>query len=334
MTDSRPQSSSSVATEAADWYARLRSDDVSAMDALRFRAWLGGDPARRQEFEAIDAFWADVGAIEQSPEVRGIKESIAASRRRKSGWLKQATWSIAATLVLAVTGGWLVWEHWSEDRYSTDVGEQRTVPLADGSIITLNTNTEVKLHYSSTTRAVELLRGQANFEVGKDPGRPFIVRAGAGSVRALGTVFDVYKNAEKVTVTLIDGKVAVTHGGSSQQGVSPGEAADIVLAAGEQVSFAKAEGSLQRASVDVTRVTAWRARKLDFSNTPIREAIAEANRYSRDQIVLESTQLGNARISGVFEAGKIDLVVEGLQTYFNLDARRTDDHRILLREKH
>jgi len=329
MSDTRHQPAVSIATEAADWYARLSAPDVSELEAVRFRAWLAADPARRAEFEAIDTLWADLAAIDKSAEVLRIRAAISA-RRRASRWWHSAKWSIAATLVAVIGAGWLAWQQWGSERYVTDVGKQRTVPLADGSIVMLNTDTEVKLHFSEAKRGVELVRGQANFEVAKDPSRPFIVTAGGGEVRAVGTVFDVYKAADKVTVTLIEGKVAVTGEG----GHASGEAREIILAAGEQLSYATRTSSVKRAAADVPRVTAWRARKLDFSDTPILEAIAEANRYSRDQIVLEAPALKDARISGTFEAGKNELLVEGLQTYFRLNVERSDDHRIVLSDAH
>jgi transmembrane sensor len=341
MSDSGNPTATSIPTEAADWYARLRAQNLSQLEAARFRAWLAGDPARRREFETIDTFWDDLAAIEKSPEVRRVRAELSARRRRNG---ERRWFAVAATLVVAMAGAWTAWQ-FNVDRYVTNVGEQRTIPLADGSLITLNTDTELRLHYSKTKRAIELLRGQANFDVAKDANRPFVVDAGGGEVQAVGTVFDVYKSADTVTVTLIEGKVAITPGypmSNDVRGNSVPAAKEIfaaapestgakfILAVGEQLSYATA-GAVKRVSADVPRVTAWRTRKLDFRNTPILEAIAEANRYSREQIVLEAPALRDARISGTFEAGKNDLLAEGLQTYFRLDVVRTNDHRILLK---
>lgn len=357
MTDNRSAARAAMATEAADWYARLRAPDVSEIEAVRFRAWLAGDPARRREFDAVDSFWQDLSAIEHSPEVMRVQQSIAARPRNKG---KRGHWTMAAALAMAVGGAAIAWHQWSADRYVTNIGEQRMVPLADGSIVTLNTATEIRMHYSAGARKVELVRGQANFDVAKDPSRPFIVAAGGGHVRALGTVFDVYKSAEKVTVTLIEGKVAVTPnqsitsdepavGSIKTEGLSAEikhtlstaapsvPSAEIIMAAGEQLTFEtsakkpqKNPDVLKLASADVPRATAWRNRKLDFSNTPLLEAIAEANRYSREQIVLAAPELVHARISGTFEAGKNEAFVEGLQTYFRLQVERSSDHQLIL----
>jgi transmembrane sensor len=322
----------------------LRASDVSQIEAVRFRAWLAGDPARRREFEAVDTFWEDLAAIEHSPEVEWVRARIAARQSKQKKW--RGYLAMAATVLVAVGSSWSAWQYWIAGRYTTAVGEQRIVPLAD----------EIRLRYSDGARAVELVRGQANFDVAKDPNRPFIVSAGGGEVRALGTVFDVYKVADKVTVTLIEGKVAVTPTGSAMESTRPASSdesqdgagrndvselakavrSEIVLAAGEQLSFdttpavVEVPDVVKLASAEVPRVSAWRARKLYFSDTPILDAIAEANRYSREKIVLDAPELANERISGTFEAGKNEALVEGLQTYFQLNVVRVDGHRIVL----
>lgn len=342
MSKFRETASPSVATEAADWYTRLRAPDVSELEATRFRAWLAGDPERRREFEAIDALWNDLAAIEDCPEVQRVRRQIAA-RRRPRQLRRPAQWAMAAMVLIAISGALFAWRQSSVNRFVTEIGEQRTVPLADGSVVMLNTDTELRLRYSDTTRGIDLVRGQASFEVAKDPVRPFVVRAGEVAVRAVGTVFDVYRTGDKVTVTLIEGKVAVTHedeaadensfGGidnGAQASSGAASPAEVVLAAGEQVSYASSAVSVERAIADVPRVTAWRKRRLDFSDTPLLEAIAEANRYSREQIILAAPALEDARISGVFEAGKNDLFAEGLQSYFRLELERTADDKIIL----
>ena len=319
----------SVATEAADWYARLRAEDVSEMDMARFRAWTAGDPARRREFEAIEQLWKNLSALEDSPEVQRERQA-AARRRAKSasslhGGGRSFPWAAVAAAVLLVFGAFVWTERAPVDHYITRTGEQRTVSLADGSVVTLNTATEIRLHFSPERRNVELLAGQANFAVAKDPNRPFVVTAGDRAVRAVGTQFDVYKTADKVIVTLIEGKVAV---------FAPAGPKEIVLSAGEQLSYGVHAEAIERKRADIPRVEAWRARKLDFDDTPLMVAIAEANRYSATQIVLDAPELEDARISGRFDAGRNDLFVEGLQAYFHFHVEHTSDHLVVLTPAH
>ncbi len=346
MMNRKDQRSDSIATEAADWYARLRAPDVSELERVRFRAWLASDPARRYEFEAVDSFWGGLSAIEGSPEVADVRASLPSSHRRGRSKPHRVAFAIAATLVLALTGAWLTWHEWSAGRYTTQGGQMRVVRLPDGSVVTLNAATEIKLRYSQGRRGVELMQGEANFKVAKDASRPFIVMAGAGQVEALGTMFDVYESTRKITVTLIEGTVAVTpnakasptNGGdkSITRAIQSGSAKTpddsvIVLTAGEQLSYVTMPAAL--ASHLPSRgpeIVRWENRKLDFSNTPLLEAIAQANRYSPEQLVLEAPGLENARISGIFTVGRNDLFAEGLRTYFHLETVRTGEHTIIL----
>jgi transmembrane sensor len=329
-----------VATEAADWYARLRAENVSEIDAARFRAWIAAHPVHRREFEAIDDFWDDLKMIAESGEV--LRERGAIARRRSAAMpikrraKQRVVWAAAAGALLFI--GAVTWTYRGRpDRYVTEIGEQRIVTLSDGSVITLNTATEIRLRFSTDRRGVELVAGQANFEVAKDASRPFIVTAGNRSVRAVGTQFDVFKSGDKVTVTLIEGKVAVTRADASPASsprASNTQSDEILLAAGEQLTYGLKSGPTTPRSADIPRVEAWRARKLDFSDTPLAEAIAEANRYSVVQIVLKAPTLKDARISGRFEAGRNDLFAEGLEGYFHFHVDRPRDGQIVLTPSH
>ncbi len=343
MSSAENSNRSSAAAEAADWYARLRAQDVTEIDGLRFRAWISGAPERRQEFEALEKLWQGVGRLEQSPAMQRTREAILVRRRKSAHPRARRQWAIAATTILSVGAAAWLWQHLTMDAYVTDVGELRTIPLDDGSVVTLNTATEVRFDYSENTRRVELLKGQASFEVAKDPARPFVVSVAGGEVRALGTVFDVYKDNDKVTVTLLEGKVTVSPsiphsrdaGDVSPSPALRGEVAPLVLSPGEQISYEPTVASetlepITIATVDVRRVTAWRARKLAFRDTLLTDAIAEANRYSNDQIVLEAPGMAAARLSGSFEAGKNEIFAEGLRTFFGLEVERRDDGTIIL----
>jgi transmembrane sensor len=123
-------------------------------------------------------------------------------------------------------------------------------------------------------------------------------------------------------VTLLEGKIAVK--------ALPDGAAQLDLAAGEQVSYPMAKGKVERKAVRVDRVSAWRVRKLDFSDTPLLEAIAESNRYSDTHIELDAPELAAAEINGTFDAGKPELFAEGLSGYFHLTVTRPAHDLIVL----
>jgi transmembrane sensor len=324
-----------IIDEAADWHARLRSPNVSELEAVRFRAWVSQDPRHRQEFDAIDSLWGELGSLQHA------RAHVTARREREPRPRSRAVIAASALLLLATIGGafWMTFGRPTEHRFVTGIGEQRVIPLGDGSVLTLNTATDVRVRYSRGLRAVVLDSGQAGFEVARDADRPFVVSAGNGQVRAVGTQFDVYKKRSEVLVTLIEGRVAVSlqdasgaDAGAALAGGSAGAAGsgEVQLSPGQQLSYSAARGFGPQLTANLERVSAWKRRKLEFYDTPLAEAIADANRYSDTQIELRVPSLDGARISGTFEAGKNDLLAEGIQAYFQLRAVRTADGNIVL----
>jgi transmembrane sensor len=351
MSASEHRTESDLTHQAADWHARLRGGSLSEVEEARFRAWLSGDPARRREFDEISALWDKLESVANSPEVLGELRvarapAPAPARRSRRAFVG---WALASAAGVAAAVGFVSWQRMlAPEIYETGVGEQRPVPLSDGSVITLNTSSRVEARISDGQRRIAILQGQANFEVAKDPARPFIVSAGKGEVLALGTTFDVYRRSGDVVVTLIEGRVAVVpevpagQSGASVKLVSssgvPDEAAQaalraIVLAAGEQVTFGARDRAPVRGQADLQRVSAWRARKLDFADTTLAEAIAEGNRYSNLKLELRAPEFADSRLSGVFDAGRNDALAEGLAAYFGLRAERTGDDLIVLTRK-
>jgi transmembrane sensor len=319
VTVSEQTERASLTQEAADWHARLRSETLTEVEEARFKAWLAGDPARRREFEELSGLWDKLDGVAQSPEVLGALKEMPTpvtpariSRRAAVGW--------ALAAGVAGVAGFLSWQQlFAFKTYATDVGELRTVRLEDGSTVTLNTSSEIEVRLSSSARRIELLAGQASFEVAQDSARPFVVRVRDADVFALGTMFDVYRRDGDAVVTLIEGRVSVTPNGPP-----------IVLSPGEQLTFGAPDRGPVRTTADVRRVSAWHARKLDFVDTPLAEAISEANRYSRLKIELRAPELADARISGIFEAGHNDIFAEGLRAYFGLQVHRASDDLIVL----
>jgi len=371
MNQTQQEDPSTLNEEAARWHARLRSGvALSAAEEGRFKAWCAS-PENQRAYDEMDALWNELALIADSPEVMAERTPVPAEpeRRQADNVLPLAgarapgrqsrartalPWALAAGVVLSIlVGTALVLRPMPEAApvaFATVVGEQRRVALEDGSSVTLNTASEISVNYTKGRRSLTLVKGQATFEVAKDPSRPFVVRVGQGTVTALGTVFDVYKHDDRVTVTLLEGRVAVLPKADSsvnsgtaladdpQAGSADGERAEtmahrvepIVLTAGEQISYAE-DGNLvpTRVAADVKRALAWREKKMDFQDTLLPEAIAEANRYSNVKIELQAPGLENARMSGVFDTDGKGFV-EGVQAYFGLKAEPVGSDRVVL----
>jgi transmembrane sensor len=206
---------------------------------------------------------------------------------------------------------------WLYDRlqpdYATVTGEQKWIQLADGSSVELNSRSRIRVRFSEHQRDVDLLEGQALFHVAKDPSRPFVVYGGSVRVRAVGTQFDVYRKAADVTVTVVEGRVAVlpTQRGelaaaqSSTEG-APGSrdataANAITLVAGEQVTVSPSVPA-QPVRANVNIATAWTQHELVFDSTPLPDVAREFNRYNLRQLVVDDTELKDFHVTGVFSS--------------------------------
>jgi transmembrane sensor len=184
------------------------------------------------------------------------------------------------------------------------VGEQRTVRLPDGSVVNLNTRSQVLVHFTAAAREVELQDGEALFSVEPDPSRAFSVRTATATIRAIGTQFNVYAAPEKTTVSVLEGAIQVAPLSAPTSGN--------FLKAGEQAKVER-RSLATRKSPDAQSVLAWRERRLIFENASLAEVMAEFNRYSTLQMQAEG-DLGRTRhLTGVFSADKPQSLIHYLQ---------------------
>ena len=303
-----------IALRAAEWYENLK--DGSDGSNTEFVNWLaesprhmeaflvvtGEAPLMRQVFES-GAFDLDELLRKARSEVVDLPVAPALFRtpRRvdRKWWRRVELRAIAAVVVVAVLslGAVLVHQRLSWQRFETPIGEQRTVQLAEGSIVNLNAFSRVDIRIDDAQRDIQLPRGEATFKVSKDPARPFRVRTPGAVVEAVGTQFNVYARPDgTTTIAVLEGKVKVTsdHGG---------RALPVPLAAGEEAQV-RANGHIEReAHTDVAEAIAWQQRKLIFKRTSLEDMAAEFNRYNKTtRIRLEGIEPQAFRFSGAFNA--------------------------------
>lgn len=229
--------------------------------------------------------------------------------------------------MIAVLGA-VAW-HWYDTHvrgvYITAVGEQYMVRLADGSVVKLNALSEIRVHFDDEARYVDLLRGQAFFQVAHDVSRPFWVSTDNTRVRAVGTQFDVYRKPVNTTVTVVEGKVAVAASTASdvQSSVPTTHGEDeAMLAAGEQLIVDKHALYKPRAP-DIAAATAWLQGQLIFKGAALREVAAEFNRYNTRQVVIADQKLGDLEISGIFSSTDPAVLILFLKTRAGIEVRET-----------
>lgn len=320
---SDPQDVSAVADrEAAEWHVRLGERPISAAALSEFRVWRA-NAANAQAYQRLEAMWRAAGSLSGAPDIQALTRDTLTATRPRAGRPRRRILlpSVLAAAVVAVCAAALfVWLP-SRNLYTTAVGEQIEVTLADGSKVKLDTDSRLRVRFDETGRRIDLERGQALFRVAHDATRPFTVSAGDTHVTALGTTFDVRRDAAGARVTLVVGSVAVTE---TKAGVDRRWR----LAPGQQVQTARPDPSPR--PVDAAVETSWSQGRLIFRQTPLRDAVAEVNRYLPHKIVLASGPAEAVAVNGVFTAGDRDAFVAAVSDLFGLDAQRQPDGGIRL----
>jgi transmembrane sensor len=308
--------------QAAAWFTRLRAEDAGVDDLTRFQRWLETDSHNATAYARVSESWSFVGEHASAPEIMlGRRDALEDARRAATGrwrsarprWLKVA--AAAACVAIVVTSGLFVASRAFAGLYSTGVGERRTLTLADGSVVTLDAQSTIRVKYGSGERLILLQQGQARFDVAQDSTRPFRVKAGAETVIALGTQFNIELVAHSVLVTLIEGRVAVLPDDVPLSDVSP----RIDLTAGEAVQVRQDGKTVRLPRVDVAHATAWQNGKVFFDNEPLASAAERINRYASERILVDPSA-ANIGISGVFNAGDARAFIEAVTAYFPVKA--------------
>ena len=244
----------------------------------------------------------------------GAFVSRSGSRRRWPAYMRPRVVGMAATLLAIVAGG--SWYRFigpgSWETYTTQVGEQRIVRLLDGSVVYVNTDSQIGVRYTDTARQVQLRNGEALFNVAHEVRRPFRVSVGNTIVQAVGTQFNVYRSSHETRVAVVEGIVQVSESDARSSsgsaptaaGTTPGAHAGTErLEAGQGVSLGE-DGAIRKPrAVNVEQVTAWRHRRLVFEWQTLEEIANEFNRYNRiPQIRLEGQEVKARRYTAVFDA--------------------------------
>lgn len=317
--------------EAAEWFARLNSRTITTAALMDFREWRA-EAGNAAAWAEQDAVWKAAAKLQNDPEIGAAVEAALNRPSKRAGpfaWLTSPPPPIRLA-VFAGLGACALIAAWSlasariGETYRSGLGEQRIVRLEDGSQVRLDTDTLLRVHLDKASRRLELVRGQAFFDVAHDASRPFTVRADGTEVRALGTRFDVRRDAGEVRITLVEGKVAVRKArGDGRWTMTPGEQLRVSEAAGP------IEPSIER--IDTAAATSWTIGRLTFRATPLTQAIAEVNRYDRRKISLEAGDLGARPINGEFESGDTEAFVAAVADLMGLEIDRRGDAAIVLR---
>lgn len=308
---------------AARWITARDAGTLTERDARELARWLARDPRHAEAFAQVEAFWRAMGSSQVQAALR------ARSRRSPAPRLvaplrarPRLAMALAASLTLLVIGGaGDAGITWLRSDAMTATGERRSVALADGSTIRLNTASAIAIDFTRSARTVRLIRGEAAFTVARDRDRPFTVIAGRGSTTALGTRFIVRQDGDQTDVTVTEHRVRVV------EAATPG--ARSIVSEGQSLRYGPA-GVQPVHRVNPGIADAWVQGTLVFDDRPLGEVVRELNRYHPGYIKVLGAGLAARRVSGGFSIADPIKAIDTLEHTLAIRSIRITDRLILL----
>lgn len=308
--------------EAADWLTRLQRPEVDETDWLAFDAWLS-QPGAQEAYDAIQA--VDEEIFQRGAAVRGElaePRRVAAKRTFTIDWrwLGGLGVAAAAAAVAITVAPWGELLPQPDTLYTTAKGESRTLELADGSRVDLNTDSHISVRLEKDARRVTVHDGQALFDVAHDSARPFLITAGDETVRVLGTRFDVRRRDGQLSVTVLRGLVEVS---------TDGEDTPVQLRPGQMLEHVEGASGVTVRSVAAEDQVGWRLGRLVYRDQPLGRIVSDMNHYFDRPIRLEGENTATLRFSGVLIVDGQDAMVRRLTSLMPISATPIDDAIVL-----
>mgnify|MGYP001183613988 FL=1 len=303
----QPQSfdQNSLTEQAAAWFLRMQHNGCSDADQQAFADWLAESEAHRNEYQQYVRLWHSLDQLERKP----IQSSTKKSRL-----------TVAWVALLIVLSGSLHWLTRHEELITTAIGERQQIVLMDGTTIDVNTDTVLRMELFGLTRQVTIERGEASFKIGSERLRPFVVQSGHGTLRDIGTEFNVMRQGDKTTVAVLEGAVEIKLHAQIDNIKT--------LYGGQQLTYSANDLS-DISAANFETIMAWRKNRLIFRNTPLNEAIRQINRYHERPIRLADSQLNKLIVSGEFNSSDRAGLIEALKVLFPLHSTEQDEMTVL-----
>jgi transmembrane sensor len=279
---------------AAEWVARCDADALDAEGRARLEAWLDGDPRRRGAFLRAQAAWA---FLDRGQALVGTVDA-GGGEARASPRSKWRSWRVPVVALAASVAAAVAFVSFDDGRYSTTLGEVSRIPLEDGTVASLNTDSLMEVSMSDQVRSVNLIHGEAWFQVARDPKRPFVVASGNTRVRALGTAFAVRKRAGGSEVLVTEGTVSAWVVGEEDRGVR------LTAGAAAFVAESGPPPQVARAPARVDRSLAWRSGQIALHGQTLQHAVTEFNRHNARRLVVADPVLASQPLVGRFRTNE------------------------------
>ena len=310
-----------IRARAAAWLIERRdSEEWTEKNQADLDAWLGASPAHRVAYLRLDSTWSRADRLAALHPV-----SAAPRKKNRLAIIKRAVAGFAVIAVLAM-GYVALFSVSKEQSYATEIGGRKTVVLADGSRVELNTNTALRTAMKGDQRTVWIDKGEAFFQIRHDAAHPFVVVAGNGRITDIGTKFSVRRDAAAIEVALVEGRARFDAIGGHAQGQST------VLTPGDQiVANAVSVSKTRKSTEELSRELGWRKGVLVFDNLPLADVAARFNRYNRQQLVIAGADVGRLTIVGTFRTDGVARFSHIARDILGLQVTRRNDEIIISR---
>lgn len=333
-----------VTRRAAEWLLEVERRDVDIDKIAAWQEWLAEDPWHKEAFDRLQAIQECIDNVQDVPwptdsEVvadetpesgvfrtreSAMKGGTSARRGQRRYWIGAAAASVALAVFLASnTFDSRQLRPMSSDVVETSTGELRRVQLPDGSMVTVGGRSRIGVEFSGIERRVRLHSGEAYFEIAKETNRPFLVQAGAASIRAVGTAFDVRRTAANgVTVAVAEGVVEMID--TIRPAESNTASTAMRIAAGQQLKWSPSQPPL-RVALAPDSVAAWREGRRQYLAEPLADVIADLARYSTRRISIDDPEVGKLSITGAVFEQDIDRWLASLEAALPVSVRMQAD---------
>ena len=347
--------SSAIEAEALAWIAQLDGDNISEKDLVAFREWVNRSPAHAQEIRELNSLWGELSVLTNMIDPIAKADAVSRQLRRREyfrAWRRRLaipTAVLASILVVSIPIAKLQTANRTEivqtaevelsTIYTTKIGEQQEHSLADGSKITLNTGSRVEVDFRKDQRRLRLLQGEALFDVAHDASRPFLVYAGDGIVRAVGTAFVVHLQGNEFDVIVSEGSVELSSVLSTpvikSNNIESKKLASLgIVKAGHKAKYENSVASIASLSdVEMTAKMSWQKGLITFQGETLEEVIREVSRYTELKIEIRDPELKGLQIGGVYKSGDTDSLFTNLKANFDIDTLSDKPGSVLLIRK-
>ena len=347
-----PDKSSSIESEALAWIAQLDGDNVSDKDLAAFREWVNRSPAHAREIRELNSLWDELNVLTDMVEPIAQADAVSRQLRRREyfkAWRRRLMFPVGTVAALAVVSFYVTNSQTTSPPdivqtaevqlpkiYKTKIGQHQEYELADGSKVTLNTGSRIEVDFREDQRRIRLLEGEALFDVAHDTSRPFLVFAGDGIVRAVGTAFLVHLQGNEFDVIVSEGAVELssvlptpvvqTKSENSKKLASLG-----IVKAGHKAKYENSAASIATVSeVEMTAKMSWQNGLITFNGETLEEVVKEVSRYTELNIEIRDAELKALQVGGVFKSGDTESVFANLKANFNIDTMNIEPGSVVL----